>query len=354
MYLVNGDCTIWLDREGFSHLDEFLKGDICSRRIFVLVDPNTRKHCWPLVEPYFKEIDVTFIEIPEGEIHKNLKTACYIWDTLLEHKAGRSAILINLGGGVVCDMGGFAASVYKRGIDFINIPTTLLAQVDASVGGKNGIDYAGLKNMIGTFNNPLAVFINDDFLQTLEHRQILSGFAEALKHALVDNCGYWKYLKTFDFKNYDRLIFKSIEIKRNIVAGDYHENNERKKLNFGHTVGHAIESYFLEHGSANVLHGEAVAAGMLCESYISYKMGLIPEDREEEINAVIGKFFPKLPVQSDQINALIQLMSHDKKVQDCGKNFTLIEEIGTARIGQDVSNQLIKDSLQYYIDLPVS
>lgn len=352
MYITAGESTIWLDREGFASLEEYLKTEAGCRKVYVLTDTNTLQYCWPVVEKYFRDYcTVDLITIEPGEHRKSLETATYIWNVLLEKDAGRSALMVNLGGGVICDLGGFSAALYKRGIEFINIPTTLLAMVDASVGGKNGVDLNGLKNMIGTFTDPSAVFINDEFLTTLDKRQVMSGFAEALKHALIDNVGYWNYLQTFDFTNYDRLIFKSVEIKKNIVTGDYRDNQERKKLNFGHTIGHAIESLYLNSRPEPLLHGEAVAAGMICETRISAAIGLLDPVQATEIIAAIRKHYAQVHFTTDEITALATYICQDKKMNGANHNFTLLEEIGLARIGQDVPNETIRESLEYYISL---
>src|SRR5690554_6762169 len=256
----------------FDSLNKFLKERSYSK-IFILTDRNTGEQCLPILiagMPVDFEYDI--IEVDPGEENKNIDFCIGIWKMLLDFGAERNSLLINLGGGVVTDMGGFAASTYKRGIDFIQIPTTLLSQVDASIGGKTGIDLDTVKNIIGTFTQPQAVFINVDFLKTLDKRQLVSGFAEMIKHAFIFDANYYQELKAFDFDHpSEAMIYRSVQIKNEVVKEDPKESGLRKILNFGHTIGHAVETYSIDNDKDSLVHGEAIAIGMICEAYLSHK-----------------------------------------------------------------------------------
>ncbi len=298
-------------------------------QLAILVDENTKRDCLPI---FLKasNIDAILIEIPSGESHKNLESCQLIWNVLSSHHFDRNSLLINLGGGVIGDIGGFAASTYKRGIDFIQIPTSLLAMVDASVGGKLGIDFAYLKNQIGLFNNPKAVLINPVFLISLPKNQLLSGFAEVVKHALIADKCYWKEIKTTPLEkmNWESIILQSLVIKNNIVRQDPLEKDERKKLNFGHTFGHAIESLYLKLEKP-ILHGEAISLGMILECNLSK----INKEEKDEITSFILNTFsiPKKP----PISSLLEWMKSDKKNRKEKINFTLLSGIGTSIINQE-------------------
>ncbi len=316
--------------------------------IFILVDENTHEHCLSYILYQISGLErAQIIEIPSGEENKVLDICYQIWYTLTENQADRKSLLINLGGGVIGDMGGFVASAYKRGIDFINIPTTLLAQVDASVGGKVAIDFEGMKNQVGLFSNPKGVFIDVNFLETLDERQIKSGIAEMLKHGLISDKQHWNNLKTNPLKNYRKFIADSIKIKNEIVLKDPKEINIRKQLNFGHTVGHAVETYFLTQTNEPLLHGEAIAIGMLCESILSKKVGLSDVEFDEIKQTLISLYtFPPLP--SEEFSVLISFMKNDKKNSDGNINFTLLSEIGSSVINQFVSEKKIEEALYQY------
>tara|TARA_B100000683_G_scaffold111060_1_gene109402 strand:- start:4027 stop:5028 length:1002 start_codon:yes stop_codon:yes gene_type:complete len=299
------------------------------KQLAILVDENTKRDCLPI---FLKatNIDAILIEIPSGEEHKNLEKCQLIWNLLSSYHFDRNSLLINLGGGVVGDMGGFAASTYKRGIDFIQIPTSLLAMVDSSVGGKLGVDFAYLKNQIGVFNNPKAVLINPVFLNSLPKNQLLSGFAEVVKHALIADKRYWKEIKITPLEkmNWESIILQSVIIKNIIVTQDPLEKGERKKLNFGHTFGHAIESFYLKLGKP-VLHGEAISLGMILESNLSK----INNEEKLEIASFISNTFsiPKKP----PLRALLEWMKSDKKNRKEKINFTLLNGIGSSIINQE-------------------
>src|SRR6201996_7947995 len=274
--------TIYFD-DSLAELAEFVKRGNYSR-VFILTDDNTGEHCLPLVQKHFEGSDnYDLIEVASGEENKNIDFCTGIWKMLIDFGADRKALMINLGGGVVSDLGGFAASTFKRGIDFVHVPTTLLSQVDASVGGKTGIDIDSIKNIIGTFTQPKAVFIEYSFIETLPARQILSGLAEMLKHGLIADAAYWEMLKNSDLKKPGAdLIYLSIAIKNRVVIEDPHEKGIRKSLNFGHTIGHAIETYSLLNDKDPLSHGEAIAIGMICEAYLAHqKVGLSADELKD-------------------------------------------------------------------------
>lgn len=332
--------------------------------VFILVDENTKRNCLKAIKPAVNR-ELQIIQIKSGEKNKTLRTCEKIWRELSRQNADRKSLLINLGGGVICDIGGFCASTYKRGIDFINIPTTLLSQADASVGGKTGIDFVSYKNLIGTFSFPKAVFVNPDFMKTLPKRELISGFAEIIKHALIADKEYWKTISSqtpWERKEWSNIIFHSIEIKNKIVSTDPYENGPRKVLNFGHTIGHAIETALLKTRKP-LLHGEAIAIGMICELYLSRKvLGLQMEEMGEIIAFIIRVFKPKPITQS--IKQLINLMKQDKKNmgldsqsgiknydsinEDLKINFTLISSIGKAKIDTFCTYKLIEESITYF------
>ena len=309
------DYSIWI---GGNSLSKF---DISTySKVAILVDENTKRDCLhklPKIE------NALIIEIKSGEEYKNISTCSFIWEQLTINNFDRNSLLINLGGGVIGDMGGICAATYKRGLEFIHIPTTLLAMVDASVGGKLGIDFKGFKNQIGLFNNPKAVLISPEFLETLAESELKSGFAEVVKHALISDNSLWVKLKNTLFTDLDweDIIDTSIQIKNNIVLADPFEKGERKKLNFGHTFGHAIESYYLEKGTP-ISHGEAVFMGMILETEIS---NLSETDKNEIKNYILSNFaLPYTPKKS----YLHKYLINDKKNQDGKINFTLLSGIG--------------------------
>ncbi|MFN7100541.1 MAG: 3-dehydroquinate synthase family protein, partial [Flavobacterium sp.] len=270
---------IYFNEEAYQELNIHLQNNSYSS-IFIIVDTNTNELCLPNFLPLLEtDVAIEIIEFEAGEENKNIETCVQIWNVLTELGADRKSLVINLGGGVVTDLGGFVASTFKRGIDFIHIPTTLLSMVDASVGGKNGVDLGNLKNQIGVINVPLMVLIDTQYLETVPQTEMRSGLAEMLKHGLIYDRAYWNQfldLAAIDYADFDALIYRSVEIKNEIVTQDPTEKNIRKALNFGHTLGHAIESYFLESiEKTTLLHGEAIAVGMILESFIAMKKGLL-------------------------------------------------------------------------------
>lgn len=330
-----------------------LQGFISERNysnILVLVDRNTNDHCLPILQAAIPDIiDYDIIEVDPGEENKNIDFCIGVWKTMLDFGTDRRALMINLGGGVVTDMGGFAASTFKRGIDFIQIPTTLLSQVDASVGGKTGIDLDNVKNIIGTFTQPKAVFISNKFLETLDDRQLLSGFAEIVKHGLIQDKALYKRCKEVDLNNipFD-LIRDSVAIKNKVIIEDPTEKGLRKILNFGHTIGHAIEGYSLLHDTEPLLHGEAIAVGMICEAYLSNKLTGLPDSEFEEIVSYFLATYPYYDFSETIYEELVQLMQNDKKNEAKKIGFALLTSIGECGYNSYVDEVHIKESLDFY------
>ena len=321
-------------------------------RIFVLTDETTQQLCWPKIKNFKALKDCTPIIIKATDTHKNLDTLAEVWQALSNGGATRHSLMINLGGGMVTDLGGFAASTFKRGIDFINIPTTLLAMVDASVGGKTGINFGGLKNEIGVFSNSRFVIINTQFLDTLDHDNICSGYAEMLKHGLISDERTWAELVTFDLENPDlsqlqRMVADSIKVKERIVETDPHEHGIRKALNLGHTMGHAFESFAMRRGTP-ILHGYAVAYGLISELYMSARKTAFPTDRMHQTVRFIRENYGTLNITCDDYPTLIELMHHDKKNTSGIINFTLLGNVGDIRINQTANEEEIKEALDFF------
>lgn len=322
-------------------------------KIFVLTDEHTCRLCLPLLEgiPCLKEAEQ--IVIGPEDIHKNLETLAYVWNQLSSRGATRHTLLINLGGGMVTDLGGFAAATFKRGISYINIPTTLLSMVDAAVGGKTGINFNDLKNEIGAFYPADQVLIDSEFLKTLDIQNLLSGYGEMLKHGLISNQAHWSELLTFDFNQIDysklqTLIGQSVKVKEDIVEKDPYEQNIRKALNFGHTIGHAFESFALK-SEHPVLHGYAVAWGMVCELYLSHLRCGFPKEALRTTIQFIKENYGSLYFTCDDYDALYSLMKHDKKNIASGViNFTLLGGVGDIRINQTASQEEIYELLDFY------
>ena len=331
-----------------------------NNNICFIVDENTCEHCLKYFAGtlYSPQFPSNIITIKSGEENKNLETCVKIWNKLTVSGLDRKSLIINLGGGVIGDMGGFCASTFLRGLDFIQIPTTLLSQVDASVGGKLGIDFNGFKNHIGVFKEPIAVIIDPTFLLTLDVKEIRSGFAEIIKHCLIADKVQWDKIKTKDFSELDweELARHSVEIKKNITTEDPIEKGLRKILNFGHTIGHAVESRYLAMSQIEpeyfkkILHGEAIAIGMICESWLSYKKGFIKKAELDEISAYILKIYGKEDI-SEQIEYIYPLTVHDKKNENHEVLYSLLQNIGSANYNQIINYELAEQSLHYYASL---
>jgi 3-dehydroquinate synthase len=320
-------------------------------RIFVLCDTNTAQYCLPILSKALDGKILNIIKIPAGELHKNIDTCQTIWTALMQGQADRKSLLLNLGGGVIGDMGGFCAATFKRGIDFMQIPTTLLSQVDASIGGKLGIDFGEIKNSVGIFCNPKAIFIDTRFLETLSARELRSGYAEILKHSLIADAEQWKRLSqnvTLKDLNWSTIIPESLKIKQQIVAQDPFEQNIRKGLNFGHTVGHAFESLALNTDTP-LLHGEAIAEGMVAEAYLSYRLGTLSEQELESILLYINTLYK--PMQRFTLNdydALYALMLQDKKNEGDKIMFTTLRGIGNFDYNTQCNKTLIMESFDFF------
>lgn len=314
-------------------------------QLAVLVDSNTHLFCYPTISQYLPEH--TVIEVPSGEQHKNLNTCQTIWKELTQRNFDRHAILLVLGGGVLGDMGGFCAATYKRGISFVLMPTTLLAQVDASVGGKLGIDFENFKNHIGIFQLPLATLVSTTFLTTLPAHELRSGYAEIIKHCLIADRAMWDVIRKNDCPNQDwqLLIPHSIGIKENITNQDPTEKGLRKTLNFGHTLGHAFETYFLD-SSRPLSHGEAIAMGMIAETYIAQQKGLVAEDELAEVSQYILQIFKKVTVNFDD-HAILQLVLQDKKNKGNTVLMALPKGLGHCMWDVAVSEMEMKEAFAY-------
>lgn len=348
---ANGYSVIF-NIEGYKELNKLISENNYST-LLIIVDSITNEVCLTKLLPLIEtESRIEIIEFDAGEINKNIETCVQIWNVLTELGADRKSLIINLGGGVVTDLGGFVASTFKRGIDFINIPTTLLAMVDASIGGKTGIDLGNLKNQIGVINNPKLVVIDSDFLATLPQIEMRSGLAEILKHGLICDKIYWKQfldLTILNFDDIDTIIFDSIKIKNEIVMQDPMELKIRKALNFGHTLGHAIESYFMENPTKkSLLHGEAIAIGMVLESYISMTKNLISKEDYSEIKVTIKSIFEEVDFDKNDIQSIVDLLIHDKKNENGKIKFVLLDGIGNFIINQNVENEVIISSFEDY------
>ena len=321
-------------------------------KLFILTDETTREQCLPVVKEFRCLKDAQVITIGATDQHKTLETLAHVWTSLGNGGGTRHSCLINLGGGMVTDLGGFAASTFKRGINFINIPTTLLAMVDASVGGKTGINFNGLKNEIGVFNDARFVLLDTEFLKTLDHENLVSGYAEMLKHSLISNENMWAEHIGFELDNPDlkallHMVEDSVKVKERIVEEDPHEKGIRKALNLGHTIGHAFEAWAL-HSERPILHGYAVAFGLVAELYLCAKKTGFPTDKMHQTVNYIKEYYGTLPITCDDYPALLDLMRHDKKNTAGIINFTLLSGIGEIVINQTASDEEIKEALDFF------
>lgn len=320
-------------------------------RLFILTDETTSRCCLPVIADYDCLAGACSIVIPPTDQHKDLESLAHVWSELQAYGATRHSLMVNLGGGMVTDLGGFAASTFKRGIHFINIPTTLLAMVDASVGGKTGVNYGGLKNEIGVFRNANSVILDTTFLKTLDQENLLSGYAEMLKHGLIDCEQHWaELLVNLDhldnLDNLELLVEKSVAVKQRIVTEDPTEQGLRKALNLGHTAGHAFESLALER--TPILHGYAVAYGLVVELYLSCVKTGFPQDKMRQTVNFIKEHYGRMTITCDDYPQLLQLMRHDKKNVGSDINFTLLGGIGDIRINQTATDEEIHEALDFY------
>ncbi len=339
--------NVWEDFEVFLHDKGYL-----NSKIFILVDANSHENCLPTFLGHCGHIEnIEILEIEPGEASKCLEIAQQLWATLAELGAHRKTLLINLGGGMITDLGGFLAATYMRGIPFVNIPTSLLGMVDAAWGGKTGIDFLGFKNQIGTFTFPVAVCLSGEFLETLPDWELVAGFAEMLKHGLIADASHFYELAALLDQGFDavpqHIIENSAAIKAKIVAADTHEKNLRMLLNAGHTVGHALESLGWMQ-ERDWLHGEAVAAGLLCEGYIAQELGMLTAPSFQILKKVIGQHFPKLPFEEADIPFLLQAIQHDKKSAGATVQLPLLTGIGTVEIVAVDDKDLLVRALNFY------
>ncbi len=325
-------------------------------KIVVITDSNTTKFCLEYFVSRLKyNNEILNISIPAGEQYKNIESCMLVWNYLSKNEVDRNSLVINLGGGVITDLGGFVASTFMRGIEYINIPTTLLAMVDASVGGKTGVDLCYLKNQIGLIADPKMVIIDTFYIQTLPNEEFNSGVAEILKHGLIYSKDYWSLITKNNISNNQslkKIIFESIEIKKSIVEQDPMEKNIRKSLNFGHTLGHAIETYSHSHkiGTSPLLHGEAIAIGLILAGYISSEKLGFSKDLLQEIIKQYYKYFKKIDFSVQSINEITALLKFDKKNSNGRINFVLLQDIGKPILDQAVSNESIFNAFQFYLD----
>jgi 3-dehydroquinate synthase len=320
-------------------------------KVFVLADETTAKCCLPVIEKFDGMAEAKRIVIKATDTHKNLDSLSHVWQALSEGGATRHTLLINIGGGMVTDLGGFAASTFKRGINYINIPTTLLSMVDASVGGKTGINFLGLKNEIGVFNNAKSVILDTEFLKTLDTENLLSGYAEMLKHGLIKDTKMLGELLSFDIEQPDlaqlqRMVAESVAVKQHIVTEDPTEKGIRKALNLGHTAGHAFESFALKH--TPVLHGYAVAWGLIVELYLSAIKTGFPTDKMRQTVRFILDHYGKMNITCDDYPTLLELMTHDKKNIAGIINFTLLGGVGEILIDQTATKEEIYEAFDFY------
>ena len=353
MQIQAADYIIGFGVDYYSALSQLINDKNYSK-IVLLVDENTAQHCLNYVMQWLA-VDVPFeiIEIEQGEENKTIETCTAVWESLVELNVDRKALLINVGGGMVCDLGGFVAATYKRGIDFVNIPTSLLAMVDASVGTKTGVNLGGLKNMVGSFSQPQMVLIDTAFLETLPGNQMRSGLAEMFKHGLIADTSYWNQLKNLgELTTEDLLllIYHSVSIKNEIVLQDPFEVNVRKLLNFGHTLGHVIETYSHSgKGIQPLLHGEAIAIGMILEAFISYKKDLLTKNSYLEIKETLNLMFESIVFTENDIEICTHLLIHDKKNVNGIVQFTLLNGIGKGVINKVVESELITEAFNDYL-----
>ena len=350
--ILTKDFAVHFNETAYKELNSYLKAHSFSG-IYILVDTNTHENCLPKFLSNLKtNLPIEVIEIEPGEVNKTIDTCVGVWNALSELGADRKSLMLNLGGGVVTDLGGFVACTFKRGITYINIPTSLLSMVDASVGGKTGVDLGSLKNQVGVITSGDMVLIDVEFLDTLPQNHLKSGLAEMLKHGLISDKNYFDNLydlSKLTLDDLDQLIYDSVIIKKDIVTEDPFENGIRKHLNFGHTLGHAIESHFLSQADKpELLHGEAIAIGMILECFISSEILNFPKD---DLEYVVDKFlsiYPKVEIEKQDYKSIIELLKYDKKNEHGNIYFVLLEAIGKPRINCLVKDELIIKSLDYY------
>ena len=323
-------------------------------KLFILTDTNTQEKCYPLIKDIPALQDTPVITVQAGDTHKDIEQVAYIWSRLSNEGASRNSLLVNLGGGMITDMGGFAGATFKRGLRTVNIPTTLMASVDAAVGGKTGINFNGLKNEVGSFYPPECVFIDCEFLRTLDRDNLLSGYAEMIKHALISSMDIYASVLLFDldakidYAFLNRMVAQSVAVKERIVEEDPKEHGIRKALNFGHTIGHAYESLSFKKDRP-LLHGHAVAAGIVSELYLSHKVCGFPMEKLSQVVYYLKEYYPAFVFDCKDYDTLYELMTHDKKNEAGIINFTLLSQVGDVQINQQVSKEKILESLIFIV-----
>ncbi|MBT8266605.1 MAG: 3-dehydroquinate synthase [Bacteroidia bacterium] len=350
--IKSGNTKIHFKVKAYDALNKLIKAENYSK-IVVLVDENTHVHCLPVFLPMVEShVEIDVIEIEAGEIYKSIDTVISVYEALSDLDVDRKSLLINLGGGVITDLGGFVASTFKRGIAFVNVPTSLLGMVDASIGGKTGVDLEHLKNQIGVVNTGEMVLIDTGFLNTLPDLQMRSGMAEMLKHGLIKDESYWERMSNWselDAQSMEVLIHESIQIKQAIVDQDPLEKGPRKSLNFGHTLGHAIESYYLTYdGKESLLHGEAIAIGMVLACFISHKELGFPALKLEAVKATMHGLYGIADIDEYDYEPIVELLKFDKKNSHGNINFVLLEDIGKVKLDCTIDNALIYEAFKYY------
>ena len=314
----------------------------------VIADNHTFRFCYPDLKPLLPKH--TLIRIKSGEEQKHIATCELIWDALTRSNFDRHALVVNLGGGVIGDMGGFCAATYKRGIAFVQVPTTLLSQVDASVGGKLGIDFRGFKNHIGVFQQPNAVLIDPVFLATLPERELRSGFAEVIKHCLIADATMWNEIRRRDLdeQDWNTLVAHSVAVKQRIVVQDPTEKGIRKILNFGHTLGHAIETYFLKQPRKRLLHGEAIAVGMVAEAFMAFQKKMIDQTLLTEIEEYIFAVYGNVRLPDEDIEPILVLTGQDKKNRGHQVRMSLLDGPGNCAFDIAVTTAEMRRGLEFY------
>jgi len=351
--IENNDYNIYIGSLEDDFNDFLKKARNNYSSLFLLTDSNVYKKC---LSPLNKKTnilgDVGLISIEAGEKNKTIESAIEIWQKLLEKNADKKSLLINFGGGLISDMGGFVAANFKRGIDFINIPTSLIGMADASIGGKTAVDFKSYKNQIGLFANPKAVFIDTDFLSSLPKEHIISGYGEIIKSALIDDLDFWNLISNEnvdDIKNWDLFLKFSVSIKNKIVNQDQFESGKRKILNFGHTIGHAFETYALER-NIELSHGHAIAIGIIAESYLSHTLLNLKKNELNQITETVMMNFARFSIDKKTIPTIIEIIKQDKKSISGKFNFSLIERIGQPLFDVKVDYKSIQKSIEYYLN----
>lgn len=343
---------VHLGMRALRHLDAWLTHLPSTTAVYVLADATTAQACAPLLLQEVAALrDREVVQVPVGEASKSVDACRALWEHLALRAAGRDAVLVNLGGGVITDLGGFVAATYKRGIRFVHVPTTLMGMVDAAIGGKTAIDLGGIKNLVGAFAAPAMVCVQPAFLRTLGKRELLNGVAEMIKHGLIRDAAHWNEVRRAELHDLDalaRLIVRSAAIKAEVVTADPREQGPRKLLNFGHTIGHALEAFALESPDRDLLHGEAVAMGMLCAAWLSWRLGHLDRDRMNAIQEHLMGLYPPFHFGSDDHHRIVELMRNDKKNVGDGFRFTLLTGIGEAIHDVPVNAAQVSDALDHY------